>query len=599
MRSRFLAGCVVLVVALAGCATVPSSSEPTDYTQVADPGTQVRDTTPADGLSAQEIVRGFVAAEARIDQDLSLLAARSYLTDTAKATWWTDPGGVMILSASPRYDVIEDPAGDAGSDPAVRTAVVQLTGSTDGYLAPDGSYVPTPRQEFTAAVGLAQVDGEWRITTPPGQLIMAVSDFNLAFTQREVYFLNNTGTGVVPDRRWLPNSSLSPGTVVGRLVDAVVAGPSTPMVGAVRNSVQGASLRVPIATADGVLQVDLTGLPSLTTAAARGVAAQLVYTLRLDAARIRILVDGTPLDANQAIWTTGVLGSFDPDGVPGSGTTSTVGYYINNDGVLVNLRGVPVWGNAGTGELAAVSAGMSAATGDLAVVGGPDGAQTLFVGAPLTQVSMEPRLTAETFTPPSFSRAGDEVWSVINGATNPEVVRLLTDGSRYPVDSSSLAGLGALNGLALSPDGARVAVVAGTDLYLASVVYSDDTSAGGDATTAPAVATLGVPVRLRNDLAVRSVIWSNSLNLLVAAADQASTYRAVWRVGLDGRQRAALTTRGIVADVDAVSTTGALPTLISSGGQILQLKGDDSSGEWVTADPDGGTAAGRWPLYPS
>ncbi len=585
---RPLAVLLALLLLVSGCATVPSGGDPIDYTQVADPGTQVRDTTPAADLSPQEIVRGFVAAGARIDQDLPLLAARSFLTDAAKSSWRTDQGGVMILSASPRYDVVD------GADDQVR-----LSGSTDGYLASDGSHVPTPRTEFSVVMDLRQDDGEWRIENPPAQLIMAVNDFNLAFTQREVYFLDDAGTVVVPDRRWLPNSSLSPGTLVSRLVDTLIAGPSEPLVGAVRNSLEGARLRVPVlATNDGVLQVDLTGLPSLTATAARGMAAQLVYTMRLDAARVRILVDGTPLDANQAVWTTGVLGSFDPDGVPGSGATSTVGYYVDGNGALVNLQGVPVWGAAGTGDLAAVSAGMSAATGDLAVVGGPEGAQTLYVGAPLTQVPMEARLTARTFTPPSFSRTGDEVWTVINAASSPEVVRLLTDGSRYPVNSASLAGLGTVTGLAVSPDGTRVAVVADSMLYLASVIYADDATASGDAGSAAGVATLGVPVRLRNDLSVRTVIWSNSLNLLVAASDPSSTYRAVWRVGLDGRQRSALSTRGIVADVDAVGATGALPTLISSGGVILQLRGDDSSGEWVAVG-DGSAAVGRWPLYPS
>ncbi|MCW2620588.1 MAG: hypothetical protein JWL64_190, partial [Frankiales bacterium] len=252
---------LAVLLVLAGCATVPTSGDPIDYTQVADPGTQVRDTTPAEGLSPQEIVRGFVAAGARIDQDLPLLAARSFLTDAAKTSWRTDQGGVMILSATPRYDVL---AG-AGDDPAV----VQLSGTTDGYLASDGSYVPTARTEFAATLTLVRVDGEWRINDPPQQLILSVSDFNLAFTQREVYFLNNAGTVVVPDRRWLPNSSLSPGTLVSRLVDSLIAGPATPLLGAVRNSLQGGRPRVPIAaTADGVLQVDLTGLQSLTTAAA-------------------------------------------------------------------------------------------------------------------------------------------------------------------------------------------------------------------------------------------------------------------------------------------------------------------------------------------
>ena len=387
-----------------------------------------------------------------------------------------------------------------------------------------------------------------------------------------------------------------------QLVSRLIAGPRTALVGAVGNEFDGLRLRAPIkATTDGVLQVELTGAPTLGSSDARQLAAQLVYTLRLDAGKIRILVDSTPLDANQAIWTVGVLGSFDPDGVPGSGTTGATGYLINPDGVVVTLRGVPVWGAAGTGVLKAVSAGMSAATGTLALVGKSDGGQTLSIGAPLTQVAMEVRLTAPSFTPPSFSRAGDEVWTVVNGATSaPEVLRLLTAGSRYPVDSASLAGIGAITGLALSPDGARVAVVAGSRLYQSTVTYVDDpgtatpSSNGGNG-----VATLGAPQLMRSELTVTGVIWSDSQNMLVTATDPASTYRSVWRIGLDARQRSALTTRGIGADVDAVAATGALPTLISSGGQILQLKGDDSNGEWVSANPDGGQLPGSWPIYPA
>ena len=141
---RPLAVLLALLLLVSGCATVPSGGDPIDYTQVADPGTQVRDTTPAADLSPQEIVRGFVAAGARIDQDLPLLAARSFLTDAAKSSWRTDQGGVMILSASPRYDVVD------GADDQVR-----LSGSTDGYLASDGSYVPTPRTEFSVVMDLA------------------------------------------------------------------------------------------------------------------------------------------------------------------------------------------------------------------------------------------------------------------------------------------------------------------------------------------------------------------------------------------------------------------------------------------------------------
>ncbi len=580
-----------LFLGVTGCATVPSSGPPTDYTQVADPNNQVKETAPADGLGPLDIARGFVAANARIDQDLKLTAARSYLTPDANGRWHNIASEVIILVAPPRYDTVD------GSD-----SQVQITGTSEGYLKPDGSFVATADREYRTVLGVVKVDGQWRIYNPPESLVLFVGDFNLAFTQRQVYFLNAAGTLVIPDRRWLPNSSLYPVTMAGQLVNRLAGGPAGPLRGAVQNQLDGASLRAPItASADGVLQVDLEGLPTLSSSSARALAAQLVFTMRADAAKIRILVDGTPLDANQAIWTTGVLGSFDPDGVPGSGSPGAVGYYIDANGGLVNLSGMPVWGTAGSGALHAEAAAMSVATGDLAVVSGAAGAQTLYVGSPLTQEPMEVRLTASSFTPPSFSRAGDEVWTVLNGDTAPEVVRLLTSGSRYPVGSASLAAIRKITSLALSPDGVRVLLVADSRLYLATVTYADEpnSAAPGAGSAIGAVATLGVPVPVRPELLVRRAIWSDSQNILAAAADPSSTYRAVWRIGLDGRQRSLLTTRGIVADVDGIAAGSGLPLLISSGGRILQLKGDDSNGEWVSAKPTGEPAFGSWPVYPS
>jgi hypothetical protein len=591
MRSagRFAVGIIaVLMLVAAGCATVPSSGDPVDFAQVADPGTQVKDTTPEDGLGPLEIVRGFIAASARVDQDTKLNAARSYLTADAMKSWQAVPAGVMILSAVPRYDLAAET--DDG---------VLLSSTTDGYLTPDGAYVPTPRMDFKVIVGVVQVDGQWRIQSPPNQLVLFVGDFNLAYTQREVYFIDHTGTLVVPDRRWLPNRSLYPVTMADQLLSKLISGPSDGLAKAVRNELTGVSLRVAIkAGTDGVLQVDLTGVPSLTTENARSFAAQVVYTLRSDAANIRILIDGAPLDIEQDVWTTGVLGSFDPDGVPGSGTPGAVGYYLNPDGAMVNLTGVPVWGTAGTGELQARSASMSAATGDVAIVGTTDSGMTLYVGSPVHQEPMAAKLTATSFTAPSFSRAGDELWTVINGATAPEVVRLA--GSRYPVDSSALAGIGEITDLALSPDGVRVAVVAGQKLYLSTVVYADDPGTSGATESAQGVtATLTSPVQLRSELIVSRAIWSDSRNILITAVDVTSTYRTVWRIGMDGRVRTLQPTRGILADVDAVAATGALPTLISFGGRIYQLQGDESSGVWVSANPAGGPPAGSSPFYPA
>lgn len=590
-RRKVIAALLATVLTLAaGCAGVPSDGPPTDFTRVAEPGNQVRETEPAQGLSPLEVVRGFVNAHARIDQDSKLTAARSFLTASSRSSWQAGPTEVVILTATPRFDLV------AGEDDQV-----QITGTTDGYLDRAGAYVPTSREQYQVTISLVRVDGQWRIQNPPDPLILAASDFNLAFTQRHVYFLNPTSTLVVPDRRWLPNRSLYPVTMADVLIGKLLGGPSDQLGEAVRNSLRGVRLRAPLSAGDdGVLEVDLTGVSALSGTAARALAAQLVYTLRADAANIRILIDGAPLDANQAIWTTSVLGAFDPDGVPGSGAPGAQGYYISDGGAIVNLRGTPIWGAAGSGGLGAQSAAMSAATGALAVVGrGAAGSSVLYIGAPVTQVPMEERLTAVSITPPSFSRAGDEVWTVINGGTAPEVVRLLTAGSRYPVDSANLAGIGAVTGAALSPDGVRLALVAGGKLHLSSVVYAVDPDVATGDNQGSTTATLTTPVMLRSELMVSRVVWADSQNMLVAGADPNSTYRTVWRIGLDGRQRSLLATRGILADVDALAATAGLPTLISSGGRILRLEGDDASGEWITANPEGNNAFGTWPIYPS
>jgi Lipoprotein LpqB beta-propeller domain/Sporulation and spore germination len=580
-RRRFAALVALVLCALVtGCATVPDDGPPVDYTQVADPGNQARPTEPTKGLSPLEVTRGFITASARIDQDGKLTVAATYLTQAAQASWQPGSAEVMILTAPPRLDPVPDRPGE-----------IQVSGTSDGYLRADGSYVPTTRTSYLATVGLEEVDGQWRIHAPPRQIVMSTSDFNLAYTQRQLYFLNSTSTVVVPDRRWLPNRSQYPVTMATDLINRLLAGPAPGLLTAVRNGLAPARLRAAIVATpvDGVLQVDLTGLPAVTAANASALAAQIVYTLRSDAANIRIQIDGVPLDNQHPVWTLTGLGAFDPDARPGA-AASVQGYYLDAAGALRDLRGDPVAGLAGSGSLRGVSAARAAASGAIAIVGNQPSGQTLFLGSPPEQ-EMTARLTAPGgLTPPSFSRAGDEVWTVIKGP-RPEVVRMLTAGTRYPVDASALAGLSPVTALALSPDGTRAALVAGQQLYLSMISYSADPTGGN----AGATANLSAPLLVRNDLEASQVVWADSQNMLVAGSDASSTYRSVWRVGLDGRQRSALTVRGIVADVDAVASTGGLPVLISFGARIYELRGDDTFGDWVPA----GATEGSWPVYPS
>ncbi len=586
------AALTLTVTLTAGCATVPSSGTPVDYTQVADPGNPVKQTDPEEGLGKLDIVRGFISANAGVDLDALLASARSFLAPSVKSSWMTVPGKVMILAASPRFDPNPD-----GSDS------IMLSGFSDGYLRPDGSFAATARVPVDVMIGLTKIDGQWRISSPPDELILTAADFNSTYTQRQVFFLDHTGSVVVPDRRWLPNRTLNPVDMADLLISRLLAGPNPALAPAVRTELTGASLAKRVtASNDGVLQVDLTGLPTLSATNQRALAAQIVYSLALDASRIQITVDSAELDTRQAIWTQSVLGSFDPNGVPGAGSPRSQGYYLTAAGAMVDLAGAPVWGTAGTAENAAQSAAMSAVTGDLALVTAIAGGVQLEIGSPLEQQPMQARLPATSMTPPTFSRSGEEVWTVINGGTKPEVVRLLTSGSRYPVDSAALAGIGAITEFQLSPDGVRVALVADGKLYLSTVVYTGDDgdTVPGNGVGVGAGATLTAPQQIRSELTVGPVVWFDSQNLLLAGSDTTSVYRTVWRVGLDGRQRTPLSGRGILADVDSVASSPTQPTLISFGGRIYQVDGDDTSGDWVSAAPSGEPPpAGSWPFYPS
>ena len=135
-----------------------------------------------------------------------------------------------------------------------------------------------------------------------------------------------------------------------------------------------------------------------------------------------------------------------------------------------------------------ISAAKSSATGTIAAVAAdPAGGQVLLMAQPQEPERADPVLKAGTLTVPSFTHAGDEVWVVQNGATKPEVYRISASGnpSRDRVGSDALAGKGPVTALALSPDGVRIAIVAGERLYLGVVAPVPADAPAATATTGP------------------------------------------------------------------------------------------------------------------
>ncbi|GAA1997748.1 GerMN domain-containing protein [Nakamurella flavida] len=608
LRALLAAGLVTL--ALAGCSAIPSAGAALDVRQVTDQVEQTAPQAPQPGQQPDQIVRGFITASARPDRDAaagtSLAAARQYLTPQAQVGWPSPDTPVLLLADGYRTDSDETAPGS-----------VTVTGPSQGLLREDRSFAPPPAGEtdpYTWTMTLQQIDGEWRISNPPPQLLIQAGDFAGAYQRKVVYFLDASGTVVVPDPRYLVVSSTEINRA-DRLMDLLLDGPSAALDGAaVSQFGPEAALRSNVtADADGVLRVDLTGVDVSTPALRRALAAQIVWTLYTTSPRIAISVDGEPLDPTQLVYTVATVSSFDPDRVAGTGQVASDPYYVDPEGDVVGLQDPTLeWPQVGVRISAAA---LSAATGaEAAVATDPQGGQQLLIG-PATADTLQAALRADTLTAPVFSRTGDEVWVVQNGATRPEVYRVATavtagTASRVRVDSTALAGIGAVTALALSPDGVRVAVVAGERLWVGviapvqSATPTDTPETAGpqpddSATQSPATVAVTDLVQIRPDLIdVGAVTFSSSRELTVAGATSPVSRRTLFSVGVDGRDLTGFTTTGIFNDVQSLAVSAGQPPLIGFGDRIWQLSGSATDGQWVTPLPSAPSLNGSSPFYP-
>ncbi|HEV7727008.1 MAG TPA: LpqB family beta-propeller domain-containing protein [Modestobacter sp.] len=563
-----LAGLLAAAV-LAGCSTVPESSPTVQITQLPDPPDApvgIEPVPPEPGATPEEVVRGFIDASASTARNHPV--ARQFLAGDA-ATSWSDSGGVTIIGAS--YSTRQTARG-----------TVELSAPLVGTVDERGVFTVGDGALFTRTFTLSDDSGEWRVIDPQDGLLMLQPDFARTYDAVSAYFLDPTGTRVVPDPRYLVSGEAQPNALVERLI----AGPSTAISAGVVNALAKAQLRSTVSVTGSTARVDLTFPEGTTNAVLTGLCAQVVWSLdALDVRSVELLRDGQPLGLPGVPDTQGVedWAGLDPDAAP----ADAVGHYLVGGALHRATDGAPAPGPAGTGAYGLSWAAISAdrRTGALGLTAGVTTAgptATLLAGP--YGGDLVPVLTGGSFTAPTTAGTRPEVWTVRDGA---EVVRVPAGGAPQPVNATTLAGLGRATTLQLSPDGVRAAVVVetpqGGQLYVGTVVRADDTVSVRDLrSVAPSVRQ------------VVDVGWRNSGLLMVLAGDPGAERTVPYTVGVDGWGMTMVTMAGLPGQPTALAATPSRQPLVTADGTMWVLSG----GNWVTLLRGEQPVIGTAPFYP-
>lgn len=557
----------VLLVTLSGCVGIPDRSDPVPVTVVeddalSDAGIQIEALAPRAGQQPDEVVRSFLAASA--SNTRSRPVARLHLTEEAEQNW-ADDAGVTVIESLPFALV-----------PSADGTQVTLTGRVIGRVDADGVYTAA-EEELRQVLSLVQVDGEWRIDNPSPGVTLRVDDFRRAYVQYNLYFLDPTGTKVVPDPRFFLSGSAARANT---LVEQLLEGPSQFLAPAVTTEF-GPDVEL-LSNVQEVRDIDinLTGLGERSPASLEGLSAQLVWTLKqLSVAELTVRSDGQLL----AVPGTGSVQdpddwqSYDPDFVP----ANTAGHYLS-EGAVWTADGQRIPGPAGEGGYALTSAGASTEQTILAGVSDSPTGSTLLIGeygGVLDQV-----LTGRSFTPPAWVDPAQELWTVRDGS---EVVRVPAGAPPQVVAATDLGDRGPIRALQVSRDGTRAAVVAGpagaAGLFVARVTRSG-----------PTVQLSGF-TPLAVDLPdVVDVAWATATQLFFLATDPADGEGKEWLVSVDGSVLTQQRLSNLPEEATSIAVAPGRPALASAAGTMYQLDGMT----WTTLVPGQPFFLGTAPFYP-
>ena len=538
---------LVLVLALTGCASLPMSG-PIRIGPDLAPATDSESfyyspALPADGASQTEILAGFLAAGTAPQNDYAI--AREYLEESIKSVWNPNQE-LLIQSSSPKVQVVSD---------EVATVEIEVLARIDSA----GRYETLPAGTTRVLeYGFGLQNGQIRLISAPDVTMVIRPVFDVVFKSYSIFFLDQSKQNLVPELRWFPATPAT-GT---KLVNALLAGPSSWLAPFVVSAVpSGTTLSIDaVAIASRVAQVDLSAEALAVGSEDRPLMkAQFFATLSQlpNVDQVSISIERSTQEIADSELVASPLVARSVLALGPEGLESLTGSNLNS-----SSAGLAFFENKSVSLLAASSkAGALAAATDSGVfltgLANP--------GTAVEQVSADTSLIGLEYDQQQF------LWIVSSG----DIQAIAADGELLAVSAPWL-GRQQLSGFALSPEGARVAVLVKsrnrTKVLVAGVVR--------DANGTPIA--LAEPLEIASELQSPTLIsWYNPVT--VAILNQGTDSVSLTLATLGGTDRSIPALNQAKALVSAGAGSG--PYLLSTSGELSVYLGSfwSSTRESITA----------------
>ena len=612
-----LAAAFALVAALsaAGCVSLPSAGPVQSFpvTQGPDapgqPYQQVVFGSPGENWSPTQIVQGFLAASASFGDNWQV--AREYMTPQASRAWrpsWSATvysdgphvqRPVYKVAPSPKPTAATPTAATAKKEPRPRPAATQasvlITGSVLASLASYGSYaVPSSSAAKGAraaepTIRLVSLGGQWRISSPPLELLLTSDSFRRDYQLRNLYFFDPTSRFLIPDPVYVPLQATLADLINGLVHDLVTPPRDWLSGGATLTAFPPGTRIEPVALA-GVTAVVNLGGPITRSAeqVLQQVSAQLLYTLT-GSGQDDQRVGSVEVERNGEPWIPAANSQGNPvqresgsEYGPPSGASPTF-YYLDDAGDVMSSP-------SPRGPLAMV---QHVGLGFSQVAVSPDGKYlalirrdgdlyTAPVGRALTKRSGS-QYTTMSWDP------GDDLWATMNG----QIVMLRGAASQAqptPVSVVSSNGSGTppaqpFTAVRVAPDGVRIAIIIdGTELSFGAISQQEEEAASHGRTILQ-IALSPVAALTRSGTTFTSLTWYGPDNVITLTGPGT----AVTEYPVNGGPATSISA---IAQMRSISASPGRPLLAGLANNRMMSDGS-LTGSWVPI-----AATGLSPAYP-